>query len=243
MTDETALGCRAEDTRDKLLLVTTSRTARRGFSAALVGFALLALCASRPLEAQLIKVPSSDESSLPIFVHASAGYFLTQNRFDGQSGQPWFLGDGWQYRVGADVGAGIGTIGVAASFARVPIQRGNATSSVGDIQQRQFLGTFRSPQPRGFGQVIEVGVGLSQWLNYSGTDILSDDEAKPRNALAFVLGYGLSIPLGKRATVSLAQDYATVIGSGKGLPPGTRRAQEQYTTRIGLRWQALGVRE
>jgi hypothetical protein len=203
----------------------------------------LALGASRPLDAQLIKVPTSDEASLPIFVHASAGYFLTQNRFDGQSGLSWFLGDGWQYRVGADVGAGIGTIGVAATFATVPIQRGNSTASVGDIQQRQFLGTFRSPQPRGFGQVIELGVGLSQWLNYSGTDVLSADDAKARNALAFVLGYGLAIPLGKRATLSLTQDYATVIGSGKGLPPGTRRAQEQYTTRIGLRWQASGVRE
>jgi hypothetical protein len=205
--------------------------------------ALLALVGARPVGAQLISVPMSDQVSRPIYVHAAAGYFLTQNRFDGQTAQPWYLGDGWQYRVGADVSADIGTIGVAATFATVPIQRGNSTSSIGDIQQRQFLGTFRSPQPRGFGQVIEIGVGLSQWLNYSGTDVLSDDEAKARNAVAFVLGYGLSIPLGKRATLALTQDYATVIGSGKGLPPGTRRAQEQYTTRIGLRWQVTGVRE
>lgn len=185
----------------------------------------------------------SDEVTRPVFVHASAGYFLTQNRFDGQTGEAWFLGDGWQYRVGADVGTELGSFGLAATLATVPIQRGNSTASVGDIQQRQFLGTFRSPEPRGFGQVIELGVGLSQWLNYSGTDVLTAAEAKPRNAVAFVLGYGLSLPVGKRFTVALAQDYATIIGSGDGLPPGTRRAQEQYTTRIGLRWRALGVRE
>lgn len=184
-----------------------------------------------------------DEVSRPVFVHAAAGYFVTQNRFDGQTGQPWFLGDGWQYRIGADVGTEIGTLGVAATFATVAIQRGNSLASVGEIQQRQYLGTFRSPEPRGFGQVIELGLGLSQWLNYSGTDVLSSEEAKPRNGLALVLGYGLSIPLGKRFTVALTQDYTTVIGSGEGLPSGTRRSQEQYTTRIGLRWQAFGVRE
>lgn len=185
----------------------------------------------------------SDEVSRPIAVFGSAGYFLTQNRFDGQSGEPWFLGDGWQYRVGADVALSVGSIGVAATFATVPLQRGSGTTSVGEIQQRQFLGTFRSPEPEGFGQVIELGLGLSQWLNYSGTGTLSAEDKQARNALALVLGYGLSIPLGKRVTVTLAQDYATVIGSGEGLPPGARRAQEQYTTRIGLRWRVAGVRE
>jgi hypothetical protein len=224
--------------------VTASRTLgfRRGFAASF-GLALLVSAASTPLAAQLIPVPMSDEVSRPIAVSASAGYFLTQNRFDGQSGQPWYLGDGWQYRVGADVSLDIGSLGVAATFATVPIQRGNVTTAIGEIQQRQILGTFRSPEPEGFGQVIELGVGLSQWLNYSGSGTLSADDLKARNALALVLGYGLSIPLGKRATVTLAQDYATVIGSGEGLPPGTRRAQEQYTTRIGLRWRVIGARE
>ena len=236
-------GCRASIAGHKLLLVTISRTAGRGFSAAGLGLAFLALLCARPLSAQLIKVPMSDKVTRPIFVHAAAGYFLTQNRFDGQSGEQWILGDGWQYRVGADVGTAIGALGVAATFVTVPIQRGAGVGSVGEIQQRQFLATFRSPEPRGFGQVVELGVGLSQWLNYSGIDVLTADEAKPRNALAFVIGYGLAIPIGKRFSASVSQDYATVIGSGEGLPSGTRRAQEQYTTRIGLRWQAFGVRE
>lgn len=223
--------------------MTTSRTAGRGFSAVGLGLAFLALTVACPLDAQIIKVPTSDAVSRPISVHASAGYFLTQNRFDGQTGQPWFLGDGWQYRAGADIGFDIGTLGVSATLATVPIQRGNSFASVGEIQQRQFLGTFRSPEPRGFGQVIELGVGLSQWVNYSGTDVLSPEEAEARNALALVLGYGLSIPLGSRFTVSLTQDYATIVGSGEGLPAGTRRAQEQYTTRIGLRWKAVGARD
>lgn len=242
MTDETTVGCRSCGARHKLLLVTTSRTAGRGFSAAGWGLAFLALLGARPLEAQIIKVPTSDAVSRPIHVHASAGYFLTQNRFDGQSGLAWFLGAGWQYRVGADVGFDIGTIGVSTTLATVPLQRGNSFASVGEIQQRQFLGTFRSPEPRGFGQVIELGVGLSQWVNYSGSDALTTADAEARNAIALVLGYGLSIPLGSRFIVSLTQDYATIVGSGDGLPAGTRRAQEQYTSRIGLRWRAVGAR-
>jgi hypothetical protein len=223
--------------------VTTTRTAGRGFAAVGLGWAIVASLLARPVEAQLIKVPTSDEVSRPITVHGSAGYFITQNRFDGQSGLPWYLGDGWQYRVGGDVGTQLGSFGVAATFASVAIQRGNSAASVGDIQQRQFLATFRSPEPRGFGQVIDIGVGLSQWLNYSGTDVLSAEDAEARNGVALVLGYGLSIPLGSRAIVTLAQDYSTVIGSANGLPAGARRAQEQYTTRIGLRWRVLGARE
>lgn len=208
-----------------------------------LGLVFGVLPAPRALHAQLIRVPTRDEVTRPIAVHAAAGYFLTQNRFDGTSGLSWYLGDGWQYRFGADFGLEMGSFGVAATLASVAIQRGSSSASVGEIQQRQLLATFRSPEPRSFGQVIEFGVGLSQWANYSGSDVLTGDDAKPRNALAFVLGYGFSIPLGKRANVTLVQDYATAIGSGKGLPPGTRRAQEQYTTRIGLRWRVRGVSE
>ena len=67
---------------------------------------LLAAALAQTLAAQLIKVPMSDEVSRPISVQASAGYFLTQNRFDGQSGQPWYFGDGWQYRIAARVNSG-----------------------------------------------------------------------------------------------------------------------------------------
>jgi hypothetical protein len=194
-------------------------------------------------QAQLIRVPMSDQRRLPVSVTASAGYFFTQDRFDGISGLTWFLGDAWQYRLGADVGLRAGSIGVAGTVASVPIQRGASLASNGTIQLRQLLATFRSPEPQSFGQVIELGVGVSQWTDYSGTDVLTDEDAATRNAFAIALTYGFSMPLGKRFAAQLAQDYTTAIGSREGLPAGARRSQEQYTTRIGLRWKATGVRE
>ena len=172
---------------------------------------------------------------------ASAGYFIAQNRFDGISGLTWNLGDAWQYRLGVDVGLRSGSVGIAGTVATVPIQRGSNFNSRGDIQLRQLLATFRSPEPRTFGQIIELGVGLSQWANYSGTDALSDADAAARNAFAIAISYGFSVPLGRRFAAQLMQDYTTAIGSREGLPAGARRSQEQYTTRIGLRWRATGV--
>lgn len=195
----------------------------------------------RPVGAQLIRVPMDDARAMPVSVQASAGYFIAQNRFDGISGLTWYLGDAWQYRVSADVGLSAGSFGVAGTFASVPIQRGSSPASNGDIQLRQLLATFRSPEPRAFGQIIEVGLGLSQWANYSGSDALSDDDAAARNAVAIAIGYGFSMPLGERFALQVMQDYTTAIGSREGLPAGARRSQEQYTTRIGLRWRAAGA--
>ncbi|HRN53972.1 MAG TPA: hypothetical protein PK788_10780 [Gemmatimonadaceae bacterium] len=222
--------------------MTRTRTGRRGVSAAAAAAAALLLAFPlRPLEAQLIQVPMDDRRSLPVSVQASVGYLLVQNRFDGISGQNWYFGDAWQYRVSADVGLSMGSLGVAGTLATVPLQRGNSTSSNGEIQLRQLLATFRSPEPRSFGQIFELGLGLSQWAEYAGTDVVSGDDAKPRNAVAVAIGYGVSIPLGARFAAQLMQDYTTAIGSREGLPVGARRAQEQYTTRIGLRWRAAGA--
>lgn len=214
--------------------------ARAAVAAWVLPWLLLAL-SLRPAAAQLIRVPMADERSLPVSVQLSAGYFVAQNRFDGVSGLTWYLGDAWQYRLSADVGVSMGSFGIAGTIATVPIQRGGSAASNGDIQLRQLLATFRSPEPRGFGQVIEVGLGVSQWADYSGTDALSDADAAARNAVALAIGYGFSVPLGTRVALQVMQDYTTAIGSREGLPAGARRSQEQYTTRIGLRWRAVGA--
>lgn len=206
----------------------------------LLGLALLTLAAVRPLDAQLIRVPSPSEAKRPVHVALSAGYFLTQDRYDGQSGTQWQLGDGYQYRAAVDVGMQAGALGLIGTIATIPIRRGGDPASDGDITFRQFLATFRTLQGQGFSQLIEVSAGLSQWANYSGPDVLSADEAKPRNALTLVIGYGFGFPLGKRAAVTLVQDYATVIGSGEGLPAGARRSQEQHSTRLGIRYRLWG---
>lgn len=202
---------------------------------------MLCAAALSPASAQLIRVPAPDEAVRPLNASLSAGYFQTQSRFDGQSGVAWLLGDGFQYRASVDVGLRTGSLGITGTLATIPIQRDGSPLSDGDIQFRQLLATFRSPQGQGFSQVIEISAGLSQWVNYSGTDVLSDDERKARNALTFVIGYGFAFPLGTRASITLVQDYATVIGSAEGLPSGARRSQEQYTTRIGVRYRIRGT--
>ena len=183
-----------------------------------------------------------DEAARPVSVMASVGYFIAQNRYDGVSAMPWYFGDAMLYRVSVDMAFGPGTFGVAGSLASVPLQRDNSPTSNGEIQLRQVMAVFRSPEPRQLGQVVEIGLGLSQYANYSGTDVVTGEDAKPRNAVAFSLGYGFAIPLGERWGITLMQDYVTAIGSREGLPAGAKRSQEQYTTRLGLRWRVLGAR-
>lgn len=215
-----------------------------------LGAVLLAVVApcglfATPLGAQIFSVPESASARRPVTVAVSAGFLETQNRFDGQSDTFWQLGQAFSYRAAVDIGIRSGAIGVAASLASVPIRRigGSApANSDGDIQLRQYLATFRTPVREGFHQILEIQAGLAQWAGYSGTDALTADEAKPRNAFALVVGYGFGYTMGGRASLSLVQDLGTLIGSSEGLPSGTSRAVRQYTTRIGVRLRLAGER-
>ncbi len=208
--------------------------------------ALAALCvAAVPARAQIISVPAPDEARRPVAASATFGFLQTESRFDGQSGVLWSLGEALQYRATVELGLRSGSLGVAASLANVSIRRQGGTAPVnssGDIQLRQLLGTFRTPESEGAHQVIEVGLGLSQWANYSGTDQLTADEAKPRNAFTLVVGYGFGFTVGERASLLLVQDVSTLWGSKEGLPSGTSRMVRQYTTRVGMRYRFLGRR-
>lgn len=198
-----------------------------------------------PARAQIINVPAPDQARRPIAASATFGFLQTQSRFDGQSGVLWQLGEALQYRATVEVGLRSGAIGVAGSLASVSIRRqgGSApANSKGDIQLRQLLGTFRTPEAEGAHQIIEVGVGASQWTDYSGSDQLTVDEAKPRNAFTLVVGYGFGFTVGGRATLMLVQDVSTLWGSKAGLPSGASRMVRQYTTRIGLRYRLRGRR-
>ncbi len=203
----------------------------------------LLLALAGQLDAQLIRVPEPGEDRRPVVVALGAGLLSTQGRFDGQSGVHWNLGESFQYRASVEMGMRSGSLlGVTASLASVPISRSGTPGSDGDIQFRQFLATFRSPEGRSFHQLIEIGVGLAQWANYSGTDALTADERKARNGLALVIGYGFGFPIGDRAAFTLVQDAGTVVGSAEGLPSGASRVQRQYTTRLGLRLRVAGNR-
>ena len=196
-----------------------------------------------PLGAQLIRVPPPDEAGRAITVSIAAGLLQTQGRFDGQSGTDWILGESFQFRGSVETSLRSGSsVGFTATFASVPLRRGVNPSASGDIQFRQFMATFRSPEGQGFYQLIELAAGLSQWANYSGTDNLTAEERKSRNGLALVIGFGFGISLGDRAAITLVQDAGTVIGSSEGLPSGVSRVQRQYTTRLGLRLRVAGAR-
>lgn len=213
----------------------TLRTRLLPLVAALVAAPVLAL------DAQIIRVPSASAARRPVSASVHAGYFQTASRYD-RTGDFWSLGDGFQYRAAVDVGIRSGSIGLTGTLATVPIVRASNPSGRGDIQFRQLLATFRSPEGDGFHQLIEVSAGLAQWANYSGSDVLSPDEQEARNAFALVIGYGFGFPLNERLAFTLVQDAATIIGSAEGLPSGARRSQAQYTTRLGLRYRFAGRR-
>jgi hypothetical protein len=206
-----------------------------------LALALVASTAS-PLAAQLIRVPKPGDAARPISASVSAGYLLTASRFDGVSGRFWSLGDGIQYRGSLELGTRSGAIGLTGTLATVPISRSGVLGSDGDITLRQLLVTFRSPEGQTFYQIFEAGAGLSQWASYSGTDVLSAEDRKARNGLAIMIGYGFGFALGERMSFNVVQDASTIIGSGEGLPAGERRSQQQYITRMGLRYRFTGAR-
>lgn len=217
----------------------------RTLAALAAAFAAAFVCVSPSLGAQLIKVPKPADSHRPIAATVSFGFLQTQSRFDGQSGAQWNLGEALQYRASIDYGLRSGSIGMAASLASVPIIRSGGTSlpnSRGDIQLREYLGTFRTRETEGAHQIIDVGLGLAQWTNYTGTDALSAAERKARNAFALVIGYGFGFTAGDRASLLVVQDVSTLWGSKEGLPAGAGRMVRQYTTRVGLRYRFIGAR-
>lgn len=213
-------------------LGTLARRLARAFPVtALAAASLLATSAS----AQIIRVPERDRTPHPISVGVAVGFLQTQDRYDGPTGTLWRLGEAISYRATLDYGVRAGAVGIAASVASVPISRG--VGSDGDIQLRQYLATFRSPEVPGFFQVIEFGAGLAQWTSYSGTDVLTEEERAARNAFAMAFGYGFGFKLGDRVAITLVQDFAWLIGSKEGVPAGQRRSVQQYTTRIGARYR------
>lgn len=194
------------------------------------------------LDAQLIRVPKPGDAARPISATLSGGYLVTSSRFDGVSGRYWTLGDGIQYRGSVELGTRSGAIGVTGTIASVPISRSGIAGSDGDITLRQLLVTFRSPEGQSFYQIFEAGAGLSQWASYSGTDALSAEDKAARNGLAIMIGYGFGFAVSDRISFNVVQDASTIIGSGEGLPAGERRSQQQYITRMGVRYRFTGAR-
>ncbi|MFM8567913.1 MAG: hypothetical protein ACKOCV_09535 [Gemmatimonadota bacterium] len=228
------------------LAAATTRGPRLRAVVAITGAAIASVVvAATPAAAQLIKVPAPREATRPVTLSATVGFLQSQGRVDGQSGAIWSLGEAVQRRVALDVGLRSGALGVALVDARLPLSRSGGSAlanSDGDIAQRSYLVTFRSRETEGAHQIVELGGGLSQWADYRGTDPLTADEAKTRNALTLIVGYGFGFTLRQRATLTLVQDYATLWGPGEGLRAGETRAVRQYVTRVGVRYRFTGTR-
>lgn len=222
--------CRLRPVRGNLSSVTITRTL--ALAALLVG--------ARPVSAQILKVPAPVEARIPLALSAGFGFLQTAGRFDGTSQTFWSLGDGLQYRASLDLGLRSGSFSVAGTTAKVPIRRSNGP--LGEIEMRQYLATFRTPETEGPHQILEVGAGMSQWLNYTGPEQLTAVEAKPVNALTLTIGYGFGFTVGKRLSVMFVQDMGNLWGPKKDLAGGESRLQRQYITRLGARYLFSGTR-
>lgn len=198
------------------------------------------LLAARPVSAQILKVPSPAETRVPIAITAGFGFLQTSGRTDGTSQTYWALGEGLQYRASLDVGLRSGSFSVAGTTATIPIRRDGGP--IGEIEMRQYLATFRTPETEGPHQILELGAGMSQWLNYTGPEQLTAAEAKPVNALTVTIGYGFGFTVGKRLSVLVVQDLGNLWGPKTGLGTGDSRLQRQYITRLGARYIFAGSR-
>jgi hypothetical protein len=207
---------------------------------------VLALAAiALPLQAQIIEVPMPKETQRPVTVTAAFGFLGSSARNDGQSGTTWYLAETFQYKAMVDVGLRAGSLGVTGSLAVQRMGRTGGTAlpgSDGEIDLRQIMATFRTRDQFTAHQVIEVSLGLAQWANYRGNEVLTDAEKEPRNAFALVVGYGIGFPLGNRATFVLVQEISTLWGPSEGLGPGQSRQVQNYVTRLGMRYRIRGDR-
>ena len=219
------------------------RSAIRSTIRGAVGLALVVT--ALPLPAQIIDVPMPGDSRRPLTITAAFGFLGSANRNDGPSATTWYLGEAIQYKAMVDVGLRAGALGVSGSLAVQPIARSGPSvpsGSNGEIDLRQIMATFRTKDQFTAHQVIEVSMGLAQWANYRGTDVLTAEEKEARNAFALVVGYGIGFPLGNRATFVLVQEISTLWGSKEGLSPGQSRQTTNYVTRLGMRYRIRGDR-
>lgn len=211
-----------------------------------IAVALIALVLIHsPAAGQIIKVPESSGSAVPIYASAEVGFLSSQGRFDPASGTYWRLGQGLQFRGSIAAGFRTGAFGLAVSQASLPVGRSpvGAPAINGDVDLRMFLATFRTNETRSVHQILEVSTGLAQWTNLTapaGQALATDDD--DRNAWVFLIGYGFGIPLGSSASITIMQDMGTVVGTGSGVTAGQSRITRQYTTRLGLRVKLSGQR-
>lgn len=208
-----------------------------------VAITLLAVAApavAPALGAQVVRLPRRSREPA-LWASLGAGYMQMGTVNDGRTQSSWQFGDGFQFRGSLEyaIGAGL-AVGVVGSTAHLPLRYVGSTVADAHADVRSLQAAFHAGGGIGFHQVIQVGLGVTQFANLTRDD--TDAELPPGRDtdFSFALGYGFGYSLNPRLHVSVVQEYASSIHQSEGLPNDTRRATNQFTTRLGVR---VGVGE
>lgn len=200
--------------------------------------ALLALAAPA-LDAQIVRLPRRSREPA-LWASVAGGYMQMGSVNDGRTQSVWAFGDGFQFRGSLEYAIGSGTtVGVVASTAHLPLRYLGSTAETADVDAHADVRTlhagFHAGGGIGFHQVIQVGLGVTQFANLRSDQGSSDLEPSSDTDFSFALGYGFGFTMSSRLHVSVVQEYGSSIHQSEGLSNDTRRATNQFTTRLGVR--------
>ncbi|HUF28944.1 MAG TPA: hypothetical protein VMM18_18325 [Gemmatimonadaceae bacterium] len=208
---------------------------------------LLVLLPVAPIDAQVITLPRRTTQPAG-WTSFHIGFHESQGVNDGRTGTIWDFGSGLLYRASIEQARpGESSIGLIGSYARLPMShRGDpaclisACNAHGDVWS--VLANFRLGGGEGFHQILEFGLGITHYRNFTDDDTGArlaplDGDSDVTLGVSYGFGYGLS----RRTQIMLVQDFATSLHQGDGLQGGERRLVQQRTTRIGVRY-GLGNR-
>lgn len=207
-----------------------------------LALASLAIAASS-LDAQVIRVPQRSAQPTSWFAFG-VGYHDMNSVNDGGTGTVWQFGTGLQYRASLEQASNNqGAWGLTGTYARLPLtHRGDLGCGLtevcdahGDILQ--LLGTFRMGGGEGFHQVVEFGLGVTHFRNFTADD--TDEPLVPRdgdNDFTLAVSYGFGFGFSTRTQIFLVQDFATMWHQRHGLSGSQSNFVQQRTTRVGLRY-------
>jgi hypothetical protein len=213
----------------------------------LVGVTSVALGA-RTAEAQIIRRPPQRTGAPTAYASASIGLYQLATVNDGTTQSTWNFGDAAQWRVSLEKPLqGTSAIGVAATFARVPLTYRSFGSGTGcascdaDASVTQILAMFHNGgSTLGFYQVLEIAAGATAYSSFRQRDTGTRlPPTSPDFDLTFSFGYGFGFGLTQNLQMQIVQDFGLALHQSTGLAGGESRTAQLYVTRIGARY-ALG---
>lgn len=207
--------------------------------------------------AQFSTYPRTTEPAY--WMSGGVGAFTGQGVQDGRTQSAWDFGErtSWQYRGSIEKAIqNESSIGIVASFVRVPFTYRGETISIGcpacasagtsgvncgtcaaHLDMIGLAALFHAGGGTGFHQVLEVAIGTTAYRN------LRQDAGGAQLAPtgtnfdgSFSLGYGFGYGLSSNSEIMLVQDYGLVLHENTGLQSGTSNTNTIRSTRLGLRY-------